>query len=332
MKTWVLPVLLLLAACRSRATSTGAEAPPPAGDAGAALERVGEVTAFQVAFGRLGRGVVLRTFRQGSRSWGLVLDPSRLTTEVVPVPSPVAPVDLEAFEASPWTIGRAEALRRGSSLQDSGLTHVFPSEAGLVLTIDLCPSRKHFDVKLLQRVLDVFGPEERPVPVAIAVSGVWLEEHPDDLAAIRDYEQRGLTITWINHSMHHRYVPGAPLRRNFLLEPGTNVRSEVLDAEVVMLTRGLTPSVFFRFPGLISEPAIVREVAALGLIPIGSDAWLAKGQPAHQGSIVLVHGNGNEPRGIEDFFKLLEAERKAITRRQFLLLDLREALAEGAPR
>jgi len=34
------------------------------------------------------------------------------------------------------------------------------------------------------------------------------------------------------------------------------------------------------------------------MIPIGSDAWLAKNQWPKEGSIVLVHANGHELIGI----------------------------------
>lgn len=101
-----------------------------------------------------------------------------------------------------------------------------------------------------------------------------------------------------------------------------------------MIERGLVPSVFFRFPGLVSAPDLVGRVAALGLVSIGSDAWLAKKQEPGPGSIVLVHGNGNEPYGVRRFLDLLKRERSDIRARHFLLFDLREALseAEATPR
>ena len=74
-----------------------------------------------------------------------------------------------------------------------------------------------------------------------------------------------------------------------------------------MLEHGLVPSIFFRFPGLISDREIVDEILAWGVVPIGSDAWLAIGQRPSQGSVILVHRNGNEPQGIRLFEKLLPA-------------------------
>ncbi|MFZ5443889.1 MAG: polysaccharide deacetylase [Myxococcota bacterium] len=316
--------LLLVTACRRGGPVGDAGLPAPREPEAA---RRGAITDYRVAFALRGAQVVLRTFTQAGRAWALVVDPQTLVTEVVPA-TPVTPVTLDALAASPWTDALRAARQHEAALQDSGLTHLLPAGSGVVLTVDLCPSHRHFDFRITRELLDVFGPEERPVPVAFSVSGVWLVEHEDDLAKLKALDGNALAITWINHSMHHRYAPGAPLTRNFLLEPGTDARREVLDAEVAMLEHGLTPSVFFRFPGLVSEPALVELVSALGLISVGSDAWLAKGERPGPGSVVLIHGNGNEPRGVDDFLALVRQEKKAIARRQFLLLDLREGVRE----
>jgi hypothetical protein len=113
-----------------------------------------------------------------------------------------------------------------------------------------------------------------------------------------------------------------------MLEPGTDVDAEVLGAERALLERGLVPSVFFRFPGLVSSPDLVEAVVRLGLVPLGSDAWLAKGERPTPGSVVLVHGNGNEPLGVRKFIELLHARRPDIRERKWLLLDLRESVVE----
>ncbi|MXV51086.1 hypothetical protein GS399_08900 [Pedobacter sp. HMF7647] len=83
---------------------------------------------------------------------------------------------------------------------------------------------------------------------------------------------------------------------------------------------------FFRFPGLVSDQQIVDKVLSYGLIPVGSDAWLAKGEQAKTGSIVLIHGNGNEEIGVQDFIQLLKKEQVDIKNKQWLLYDLRQGL------
>ena len=70
------------------------------------------------------------------------------------------------------------------------------------------------------------------MPLAVAVTGVWMAEHRDDLAWLLDRVHRGdVSITWIDHSFTHRFEPTAPLARNFLLEPGTDLESEILRTE-----------------------------------------------------------------------------------------------------
>ena len=91
------------------------------------------------------------------------------------------------------------------------------------------------------------------------------------------------------------------------MHPMTRLESEVLDTEKVFLRLGILPSVFFRFPGLVSDVAGLATLRRLGLIPLGAGAWLAKGEPAARGSVILVHGNGNEPRGIDRLLPLLAA-------------------------
>lgn len=79
--------------------------------------------------------------------------------------------------------------------------------------------------------------------------------------------------------------------------PGTDLDQEIFRVEQRLLDRGEVPSVFFRFPGLVSSPDLVDRVLALGLIPVGSSAWLAKDQRVRSGALVLTHSNGNEPLG-----------------------------------
>ncbi len=313
-------------------TATGA--PRPSSDTGVVNLRVcfALCTARECGDSR----VVLRQFERGGRRLALVLDPDSLDTEI-------APLERLPVECSPWVgvraalagtryaLALADAERNETGLQDAGIVHAMPRGKGVVLTVDLCPSRRPLDRSLFDAVIAEFGPEERPVPLAVAVTGVWMEEHPDDVAWLLERVRRGdAAITWIDHSFSHRFEPGTPLTRNFLLEPGTNAEAEILRAEEAMLERGMVPSVFFRFPGLVSSRELFDRVVAHGLVPVGSDAWLAKGQRPTEGSIVLVHGNGNEPIGVEDFLRLLRAERGSIRERDWLLVDLRQsAVPEG---
>ena len=188
----------------------------------------------------------------------------------------------------------------------------------------LCPSHKSLDRIIFQSNFDEFKKIEQPAPIAISISGKWILKHGDDLNWLKGLVvKKELNITWINHSYNHE-VNRLPLNENFLLARGTNLDIEVLENEKLMLKNGLIPSVFFRFPGLVSDESVVEKIEEFGLIPVGSDAWLAKGQQPNAGSIVLVHGNGNEEIGVKDFIKLLKNKQADVNNKQWLLFDLRQ--------
>jgi len=185
-------------------------------------------------------------------------------------------------------------------IANGGLTH--GATTGSFVTGDLCPSRRLLDRAFIEKLEAV----ESPLPLALAISGVWLIRHQADFAWLRDRERTGaLRIAWVDHSYHHPYVPGRPLADNFLLMQGVDMRAEILDTERLLIAGGETPSVFFRFPGLISNPALMRVARDHHLIVLGADAWLAKSPRARPGDVILVHLNGNEPAGLEIFSTLL---------------------------
>lgn len=278
--------------------------------------------------------VGLRRLVVDGRIHHLVVDPVTLSTDLVPasrlsVENRTWQELRRAFEATPYLKAVARAESRRAELQDAGIVHSLPAEQGVVLTVDLCPSRRPLDRELFTRLIDGFRGVEKPVPVAISITGVWMLEHPEDLRWLLERVDTGdLTVTWINHSYHHAVDLRLPLRRDFLLMPGIDLEAEVLQTEVAMLEHAMRPSVFFRFPGLVSDERVFERVVSFGLIPTGSDAWLAKGQPATPGSIVLIHGNGNEPAGVRDFLRLLHSESGRIKSHDWLLLDLRASSSE----
>jgi len=272
--------------------------------------------------------VVLRRFVRDGVPQALLVNSLTLQTSVVPAASldRLSPVALEALQTTPY--GRV-LERYGTPpvlLQNHGLQHALGDHEGVFLTVDLCPSRKPLERELFLALGKKAAREGKPVPVALCVSGRWLEGHGEELAWLRDQERAGsLAITWVNHSLTHPHDPALPLERNFLLTAGTDLPREILALEILLLERGLTPSPFFRFPGLVANGSAVAKLRELGLIPIGSDAWLAKGELPRDGSIVLIHGNGNEPPGVRRFLQLL-AERPDLR-----LLPLPAAWAGGKP-
>ena len=190
----------------------------------------------------------------------------------------------------------APGLVHRGFLRNAGLVH--GDAPGAFVTGDLCPSLKPLERGFLEQ-LAAQGPH---TPVALSISGLWLIHHFADYRWLVDQQASGaLDILWVNHTYHHPYARGAPDEHNFLLEPGVDADAEILEVERLLVANGQTPSLFFRFPGLISSAPLMLAVRRHHFISLGADAWLALDQRPNVGSIVLVHPNGNEPLGVKLF-------------------------------
>ena len=286
---------------------------------------------FAIATKGSEKTISTRSFVNNNQQYLVLIDPQTLDTKVDLASNyTLSSINysnlLEIFKNNAYVKSLAEAASRDVQLQNAGIDHSIPNEKGITLTIDLCPSHKPLDRVIFQSIFDEFKKTEQPAPLAISVSGKWMLKHQDDLLWLKSLvEKKEMDITWVNHTYNHE-VNSLPLAENFLLAPGTNLDVEVLENEKLMLKNGLIPSVFFRFPGLVSDKTVVQKIEAYGLIPIGSDAWLAKGQQPNAGSIVLIHGNGNEEIGVKDFIRLLKTREADVKNKQWLLFDLRQGL------
>jgi len=278
--------------------------------------------------------IVLRSFTCNNKRFFLIVNPRDLHTSIVTRKNLLFSEEkwenlIKRFGNTVYFKALLVAENNSNPYQNAGITHINREKKGINLTIDLCPSHKPLDRLLFTKLYSELGFEEKPVPMAISVSGLWMLNHHDDLEwLIKKVKDKEIIITWINHSYYHRTSKSLPLKNNFLLEKGTNIDTEILKTEQEMIENDITPSVFFRFPGLVSDNTVFKRVISYGLIPVGSDAWLAKDQLPKDGSIVLLHANGNEPVGITRFFQLLTSERDSIIGKQWYLYDLRESIIE----
>lgn len=188
-------------------------------------------------------------------------------------------------------------------LRNGGLVH--GEGGGAFITGDLCPSPHPLDRGFIDK-LAALGPR---TPLALAITGQWMLRHPVDFHWLQEQARTGaVEITWVNHSFHHPYFVGRPVESNFLLSPGFDMQTEISDTERLLIANGETPSIFFRFPGLISNAAQMEILRQNHLVALGADGWLVFTPPLRPGAVILVHPNGNESAGLRLFSRLLDSQ------------------------
>jgi hypothetical protein len=248
------------------------------------------------------KAVAIREMTIAGQKVTLLADPEALTTRLDRAACWTCRDESEA-ELAGTRMGRAiresaeaPGLVHRGFLQNAGLTH--GGSQGDFVTGDLCPSQKPLSRAFFTQ-LDSAGPH---VPVALSISGLWLVHHFEDFRWLVGQRNSGaLDIVWTDHTYHHPYRRKLPDDANFLLTKGVDPDEEILDTERLLIANGETPSLFFRFPGLVSSDPLMQAVSRRHLITLGANAWLALGQKPGRGSIVLVHPNGNEPKGLAMF-------------------------------
>ncbi len=184
----------------------------------------------------------------------------------------------------------------------------------------MCPSIKTFEKDFYLQLVSLEKTKKTPFPVAISITGLWMLSHKQEFNWLLHMEkEHRLNITWVNYSFSHLYFKDLPLQENFLQFFQTNLESEILTSEILLLEKKQLPSVFIRFLGLIGDKSVMQAMQLYGLIPLGSNAWLARKEKPKNSSIILVHGNSNEPAGIEDVMLYLKDP-------QTIWLPIQEAL------
>ena len=167
--------------------------------------------------------IVLRTFENNKVPYCLVVDPENLSTLLIPSAklTIVSNSLLELrkqFSQTAYVRAIVNSENNSKNLQDAGITHSIPKERGTNLTIDLCPSHEKLDRIVFVDLINEFKKIEMPVPMAISVSGLWIQKHNADLEWLKTLISKGdLTIDWINHTYSHPTNKSLPLDQNFLL-------------------------------------------------------------------------------------------------------------------
>lgn len=249
-----------------------------------------------------GDRAAIRTFVLDGQRKQLTVDTHTLKTTIEPLPKTA----WGSCRPSRYTRLLARSSAAPYPLHNDGITH--QDSEGIAITTDLCPSSKRGFEKRLYEALIAHYPH--PVPVTLFVTGRWIDKHPRALHQLLSWEHDGkLAITWGNHTCTHPYHRGASDQNTFAITPGYDLRRDTLRLEKRLLEAGVVPSVFFRFPGLVSNKHSIKIIHDLGLIPIGTNAWIAKGQAPQKGSIVLLHGNRNEPQGVKRFLEMIQKRK-----------------------
>lgn len=263
------------------------------------------------------RLLAIRTFLLDGVPSALVVDADSLETSVVRASdldaATRAATASDSLDASPYAKSLA-AVAQGAAA-NKALDRVAPSaKTGsaaepFALTVDMCQSKKPWEEALFEWAVSLSDTLGKPVPIGVAMTGGWARAHPTEFDRLVDWTRTGkLAITWINHSSTHplHCLDASCRRAEFLTAASVDFDAEVLGLEQALLARGLSPSVLFRFPGLVHDAERLAQLGRFSLLPIDANAWIAKGQPLAARSVVLVHGNGNEPPGISGFFRAVQ--------------------------
>lgn len=255
--------------------------------------------------------VAIRAYQDKGVDYFLVVDPYTLATKIEPAKTfkQLNADELKNLQNTPYLKALHDYSLPPYSLENYGVkASEFPVE-GVFLTIDMCPSRKFFEEDFFKKLVTLSDKKNQPIPITLAVSGRWMTQHPEEFKWLIDQQKKHkLAITWMNHSYTHVYYPNLPYKHNFMLLYPGDFYSEIIKTEKILLQHEQVPSVFFRFPGLVSDQNLVLKLKTLGLIPVGSNAWLAKGENPQNGSIILIHGNSNEHPGIMKMIDLMHKQ------------------------
>lgn len=249
--------------------------------------------------------IITRIFYQEKHIYALATSLETLKSEIILID--------ESVQFKPKDINSIfdKLLQKYATYTKSANNGIISSEKytkNIFLTIDLCPSTKTgFEKNFFESLINK-NKSQKPTPISISISGRWIENHLEDfLWLVKQKDENKLDITWINHTFNHWYDRTKEDNMNFLNLKNTNLDYEIFELEKLLLRYNQVPSVFIRFPGLIANEDTVEAMKnKYYLIPVGTNAWVAKQQIIKGGSIVLVHGNLNEHNALSRAEELIK--------------------------
>jgi hypothetical protein len=287
------------------------------------------------AFRPVRRGVVLTTPLPVRRSLHADAPPEELPAgtgllvrrevRLDGVPHAIVTRSDESLETYAVPLDVLNAASRERTLDDTHLGRVFKRLADLAhhssainhgprvklprtvsVTVDLCWSLRPYErdfFRFVPRIAKLNG----DAWITLFVTGRWLEQHPEEVERLIELSREpGVGVTWALHSWVH------PKQRPFMnAYSPEQVRDDNLRVEAELLRWGIVPSIFYRFPGLVHDEPRLRAMLDLDLISVDCDSWVAsmhRGRAPHHlwpsdGSILLIHGNGNEAVGIPRLYE-----------------------------
>lgn len=257
---------------------------------------------------------VIRSLVIDGKPAKVVVDADSLQTSLVEATVLEASSTKDAFADAPYEKSLASLASGTKTLSHLGPDAPRAAAEQFALTIDMCQSHKPWEKRLFDWLVSLSNQTHAPIPIGIAMTGVWAKAHTAELDRLNAWQAEGkIAITWVNHSSTHplHCKNTSCSEATFLTEPGTDMDEEVFGLERSLLARGMMPSTLFRFPGLVHNQERLKQLSRLSLMPLDADGWIAKGEPIKDGAVVLVHGNGNEPAGITGFLKQVTTGARA---------------------
>lgn len=189
----------------------------------------------------------------------------------------------------------------------------------LYLTTDLCPYRTNYNRDFFTTLQAHKKQTGQDIPLLIFFTGRWIQSNPQ---AFREICRSGLPFTAGNHTFSHT-----------ILKEDSDVpalEKDILKNETYLLTQGILPSPFFRFPGLRYGPRHLQLLRRLNLLPVGVAIWMGQKHIPDEG-VILVHTNGTQDIEVKRFIRFLKRNKTALAENKLIFRDIKRLFRRSLP-